>query len=425
MFCMKCGNNVPDGSKFCPGCGSPIQENEWKTVVEEAESKGIVEEPVVEEPETKEIVEEPVVEEAESKEINRKGRKKIFLGIGISVAAVLCIVAIILSQGNSLFTEQVSKEESLAKQNTSSKDEKQSSKKQNDSDEAKKKSSEKKTDKKETSKKSAEEEDDKESASKEETGKEESAKEKTTKEQAAKDAAAKEKAAKEKAAKEQAAKDAAAKEQAAKIQAAKDAAEKKAAEEKAAAEAEAKAQAEIYQVAQQQVSDWTVAFYEQYNQNDAINSVRSSFVSGTSDETIYTVLSKLNTLSGRENVGIDIIKNDDSEIVARIYGYDGDDKLKCSGGCFGFSKIDGTIVYSSEIYDQAACETCGGSGQVVAASTTCSICGGSGQQYIPNALYDNIMGWQGVWQSCSGCGGSGQISTYSNCTDCRGWGVRQ
>ena len=55
--------------------------------------------------------------------------------------------------------------------------------------------------------------------------------------------------------------------------------------------------------------------------------------------------------------------------------------------------------------------------------TTCPTCGGSGQQYIPNAMYDTVMGWQGIWQACPGCGGTGQIPHYETCSACGGWGI--
>ena len=45
MFCTKCGNQIKDGFKFCPKCGTPIyvekekDESEVKSQVEEVKKK--------------------------------------------------------------------------------------------------------------------------------------------------------------------------------------------------------------------------------------------------------------------------------------------------------------------------------------------------------------------------------------------------
>lgn len=74
-----------------------------------------------------------------------------------------------------------------------------------------------------------------------------------------------------------------------------------------------------------------------------------------------------------------------------------------------------------------ACRTCGGAGgtRIQTGNTACGICGGTGQQYIANAYYDAIFGWQGLWQACGGCGGTGWIATYvtETCTNCNGFGI--
>lgn len=35
MFCMNCGKPLPDGSKFCPHCGTPVNSSEGKGSSEE------------------------------------------------------------------------------------------------------------------------------------------------------------------------------------------------------------------------------------------------------------------------------------------------------------------------------------------------------------------------------------------------------
>ena len=35
MLCKKCGNTLPEGSKFCPFCGASQAAPAWKPVVEE------------------------------------------------------------------------------------------------------------------------------------------------------------------------------------------------------------------------------------------------------------------------------------------------------------------------------------------------------------------------------------------------------
>ena len=39
MYCMKCGNNLPEVAKFCPGCGMSIQERYSETGSTETERK--------------------------------------------------------------------------------------------------------------------------------------------------------------------------------------------------------------------------------------------------------------------------------------------------------------------------------------------------------------------------------------------------
>ena len=53
MYCTNCETEVPDGSKYCPGCASPIA-----TVESQAEAEAIVEE-------TEDAIEELVEEVAE------------------------------------------------------------------------------------------------------------------------------------------------------------------------------------------------------------------------------------------------------------------------------------------------------------------------------------------------------------------------
>ena len=38
MFCMNCGKPLPDGSKFCPHCGTPVISSEGKGSSEEGPS---------------------------------------------------------------------------------------------------------------------------------------------------------------------------------------------------------------------------------------------------------------------------------------------------------------------------------------------------------------------------------------------------
>ena len=177
------------------------------------------------------------------------------------------------------------------------------------------------------------------------------------------------------------------------------------------------------EVAQSQVSDWLNTLYERYDQNSGIDSVRECFVSGTSDDEIYSVLYKIDAASGHETTNIDIVANDADGFIAEIYGYDLEDKSDLSGGSFGFTSSDGVLLYSPDVYSHFACGNCGGSGVILTGNTTCAICGGSGQQYIPDAVYDNIMGWQGIWQVCAGCGGAGNAPSYSQCSACQGWGI--
>ena len=47
MFCHKCGNELPENSKFCPKCGTPVEnvsgnQNEPKSVIDCAEAKALV-----------------------------------------------------------------------------------------------------------------------------------------------------------------------------------------------------------------------------------------------------------------------------------------------------------------------------------------------------------------------------------------------
>ena len=38
MFCMNCGKPLPDGSKFCPHCGTPVISSEGRGSSEEGPS---------------------------------------------------------------------------------------------------------------------------------------------------------------------------------------------------------------------------------------------------------------------------------------------------------------------------------------------------------------------------------------------------
>ncbi len=102
-----------------------------------------------------------------------------------------------------------------------------------------------------------------------------------------------------------------------------------------------------------------------------------------------------------------------------------------SGGQSESTATENWIFYEQAVSDTAqeaqhkVCSNCGGSGAVmVSGGTVCSICGGSGMQYIPNAYYDAVIGWQGTYVGCGGCGGSGYINspTYAICSVCGGAG---
>ncbi len=89
----------------------------------------------------------------------------------------------------------------------------------------------------------------------------------------------------------------------------------------------------------------------------------------------------------------------------------------------GFKKIGDKLYNSEEVIQKTYCSNCGGSGTIYTGGSVCGICGGTGQQYIPNAYYDNIMGWQGQWQMCSGCAGAGHFGGTSEiCSNCHGYG---
>ena len=89
----------------------------------------------------------------------------------------------------------------------------------------------------------------------------------------------------------------------------------------------------------------------------------------------------------------------------------------------GFIKKDGALYNSEAVIQSSYCGNCGGNGGVYNGGSVCAICNGSGQQYIPNAYYDNVMGWQGQWQVCGGCGGAGHIGgNIEICPVCHGYG---
>ncbi len=96
----------------------------------------------------------------------------------------------------------------------------------------------------------------------------------------------------------------------------------------------------------------------------------------------------------------------------------------------GCVAVPRTSAGSDKTIDDYLCSKCSGKGVILEQGTdtqVCSICGGTGQQYIPNAIYDVVMGWMGQYVVCSGCGGSGYINYtteyYVWCDQCNGYTV--
>lgn len=162
--------------------------------------------------------------------------------------------------------------------------------------------------------------------------------------------------------------------------------------------------------------EWLDTLVEQFDENDIQGSAASSFTEETSEEEMLAALQLLSAVYQGE-ISTEILSFDKDGFVARLTG----DNVS---GVFPFTFRDGMAVLSGSLFTSMVCGTCGGAGQIPS-YTTCAICGGTGQQYIANAYYDMIMGWQGMWQACGGCGGAGQFVNYSICPECGGAGVHQ
>lgn len=177
-------------------------------------------------------------------------------------------------------------------------------------------------------------------------------------------------------------------------------------------------------LAQKETADWFESFVSQYNPDNPGAVVGSLFTSECSADTVKDVYNRMASSldPGKAHSECRVVKQTDTSLVVLLYGYSADDQSDISGCALAFEKAGDSVLYSANVYAQYACPTCGGSGAITT-YTTCPTCGGSGQQYIPNAMYDTVMGWQGIWQACPGCGGTGQIPHYETCSACGGWGI--
>lgn len=96
MFCSKCGKQLPDNAKFCPGCGSPIEPIPVP-VAEEPTPVPVTEEPIPtpaeESVSVPPVVEETTPEGSQGEEPPEGGKKKLSpLMIVIPIVAVVAII---------------------------------------------------------------------------------------------------------------------------------------------------------------------------------------------------------------------------------------------------------------------------------------------------------------------------------------------
>lgn len=79
MFCGECGKKIADEARFCPYCGSAVEEAAGQEVYEEVKETEAVVEEQPEEYEEVEVVEEPVYEEEDYEETSSGNGKKTFI----------------------------------------------------------------------------------------------------------------------------------------------------------------------------------------------------------------------------------------------------------------------------------------------------------------------------------------------------------
>lgn len=99
MFCVKCGNQMPDGSKFCTKCGAPMEAAENNTASETAQAapaNEAAENQAV--PETSaETPAQNVTETYQTPVAPAKGKPNILMIGGIAAAAVIFLIVTIIS----------------------------------------------------------------------------------------------------------------------------------------------------------------------------------------------------------------------------------------------------------------------------------------------------------------------------------------
>jgi|GEM_PF-2574800 len=95
MFCMHCGNNLKEGSKFCARCGKPVEQSWQEPAPQPTPAQPEYYQPAPQQVPTQQVpVQQPVAPVQQAKPVSKKGKVFAILGLVFGIIVFLASIGI-------------------------------------------------------------------------------------------------------------------------------------------------------------------------------------------------------------------------------------------------------------------------------------------------------------------------------------------